>query len=130
MVSEGARRYIETLLDSAQDGSYAQKWLKEINEALNVELLKEVAPKGVQGVPLSEEPFMNKPCVSEKACRENVDQVLQSLIGKINEQFEGYDICEYYEDYDYDENDVSEYRSVGSVSDIIQMIEECRRRGR
>ncbi len=37
MISYGAKKYIETLLESAKEGSYAQKWLKEVNESLPTE---------------------------------------------------------------------------------------------
>ena len=48
----------------------------------------------------------------------------EKIISEINEKYEGCDICEYFEDYDYEENDISEYRSVGSINDIIDIIKK------
>lgn len=50
--------------------------------------------------------------------------VLTELQLRIEEKFSNCDICEYYEDYDFEENDISEYRSVGSVSDITDLIQQ------
>ena len=64
---------------------------------------------------------------------------VQELIDAINQQWEekfdlirteiedkygGYDICEWFEDYDYEENDISEYQQVGKVSDILEIIDK------
>lgn len=43
---------------------------------------------------------------------------------EIEEKYGGYDICEWFEDYDYEENNISEYRSVGDVSDILAIIDK------
>lgn len=43
---------------------------------------------------------------------------------EIKDQYEGCSICEWFNDYDYDENDISEYRSVGDISDIIAIIDK------
>jgi len=45
---------------------------------------------------------------------------------EIEEKYGGYDICEWFDDYDYEENDISEYRSVGNVSDILEIIDKYR----
>ncbi len=42
---------------------------------------------------------------------------------EILEKFEGCSICEFFEDYDYDERDVSEYRPVGDIKDILDIID-------
>jgi hypothetical protein len=44
------------------------------------------------------------------------------VIEEIKEQFDGCDICEWFEDYDWDENNISEYRYIGSVDDILDII--------
>lgn len=43
---------------------------------------------------------------------------------EIAEKFAECSICEYYEDYDYEENDVSEYRPVGDIKDIFDIIDK------
>lgn len=51
-------------------------------------------------------------------------ELLNKIKQEILENFDGCDICEYFEDYDYEENDISEYRSVGSINDIIKIIDK------
>lgn len=34
-------------------------------------------------------------------------------------EYRGFDVCEWQENYDWDENDISEYRSVASVNDFL-----------
>ena len=52
----------------------------------------------------------------------------ESALGKLRAEIEtkyGHcDICEYFEDYDYEENDISEYRPIGDIADILQMIDK------
>lgn len=47
---------------------------------------------------------------------------LQQIFDEIVERFGGCNICEWVEDYDYDENNISEYRSVGDVGEILGII--------
>ena len=42
----------------------------------------------------------------------------------IEEEFSGCDICQWDEDYDFDENDISEYEYVGNINDISKIIDE------
>ena len=35
------------------------------------------------------------------------------------EEYKDFDICEWQEDYDWDENNISEYHSVASVNDFL-----------
>lgn len=53
-----------------------------------------------------------------------MNEILNKIKQEILENFDGCDICEYFEDYDYEENDISEYRSVGSINDIIKIIDK------
>jgi hypothetical protein len=53
-----------------------------------------------------------------------MNEVLNKIKQEILENFDGCDICAYVEDYDYEENDISEYRSVGSINDIIKIIDK------
>lgn len=46
----------------------------------------------------------------------------EKVIEEIQQKFDGCDICEWIEDYDWDENNISEYRQVGSVGDILDII--------
>lgn len=73
---------------------------------------------------LEQEPFMNKTCVAQLVCHEDKVKVLDKIKDEIEEKYGGYDICEWFEDYDYEENDISEYRSVGDVSDILEIIDK------
>ena len=51
-------------------------------------------------------------------------EVLDKIRAEIKEKFEGCDICEWLEDYDYEENNISEYQSVGDIEDILQIIDK------
>lgn len=47
---------------------------------------------------------------------------LENIKSEIIDNFSEATICEWFEDYDYDENDISEYREIGNVSEIIEII--------
>lgn len=49
---------------------------------------------------------------------------LDKITAEISDEYNNCNICEWFEDYDYEENDVSEYREVGRVSDIIDIIDK------
>lgn len=53
-----------------------------------------------------------------------VNEVLDKIRAEIEKKYGDYDICEWVEDYDYEENDISEYRLVGKVSDILAIIDK------
>lgn len=57
-----------------------------------------------------------------KFAQRQVNDVLDKIRAEIIEKFGNCSICEWFEDYDYEENDISEYRSVGDISDIIEII--------
>lgn len=48
--------------------------------------------------------------------------VFDRIKAEIIAEFGNCDICEWFEDYDYEENNISEYRFVGDISDIIEII--------
>lgn len=50
--------------------------------------------------------------------------VLDKIRAEIETKYGHCDICEYFEDYDYDENDISEYRPIGDIADILQIIDK------
>jgi hypothetical protein len=52
------------------------------------------------------------------------EHILDKIRAEIEEEYDNCYICEWYEDYDYEENDISEYRSVGNVSDILAIIDK------
>lgn len=52
--------------------------------------------------------------------------VLDKVRAEIETKYGQCDICEYFEDYDYDENDISEYRPIGGIADILQIIDKCK----
>ena len=52
------------------------------------------------------------------------ENVLDKIRAEIETKYGQCDICEYFEDYDYEENDVSEYRPIGNIADILQIIDK------
>ena len=50
--------------------------------------------------------------------------VLDKIRAEIETKYGQCDICEYFEDYDYEENDISEYRAIGNIADILQIIDK------
>lgn len=50
--------------------------------------------------------------------------VIKEIKAEIMEQFEGCDICRWDEDYDYEENNISEYKYIDSISSILKIIDE------
>lgn len=51
-------------------------------------------------------------------------EVLDKIRNEIETEYGQYDICEYFEDYDYEENNISEYRPIGNIADILQIIDK------
>ncbi len=49
---------------------------------------------------------------------------LKEIRQEIEEKYSDCDICEWFEDYDYEENNISEYRSVGSIKDIFEIFDK------
>ena len=49
--------------------------------------------------------------------------VLGKIRAEIETKYGQCDICEYFENYDYEENDISEYRPIGNIADILQIID-------
>lgn len=68
---------------------------------------------------------LSKEC--EEKYKNCIDCVLDNIKAEIIEEFDNCSICEWFEDYDYDENDMSEYISVGYISDIIDIIDKYRK---
>ena len=54
------------------------------------------------------------------------ESILDKIRYEIEENYGHCDICEYFEDYDYEENNISEYRYVANVKDILQIIDKYR----
>ena len=50
--------------------------------------------------------------------------ILDKIRAEIETKYGQCDICEYFEDYDYEENDISEYRPIGNIADILQIIDK------
>jgi hypothetical protein len=59
----------------------------------------------------------------EKVIKQEVNAVLDKIRAEIETEYGQCDICEYFEDYDYEENDISEYRPIGNIADILQIID-------
>ena len=53
---------------------------------------------------------------------------LEKIRAEIETKYGQCDICEYFENYDYEENDISEYRPIGNIADILQIIDKYRDR--
>ena len=52
--------------------------------------------------------------------------MLDKIRAEIETEYGHCDICEYFEDYDYEENDISAYRPIGNIADILQIIDKYR----
>jgi len=52
------------------------------------------------------------------------EPILDKIRAEIDTKYGQCDICEYFEDYDYEENDISEYRPIGDIADILQIIDK------
>ena len=52
------------------------------------------------------------------------EPILNKIRAEIETKYGQCDICEYFEDYDYEENDISEYRPIGNIADILQIIDK------
>lgn len=65
-------------------------------------------------------------CADKTLEQQPSEDVFDKIKAEIIEKFDNCSICEWFEDYDYDENDISEYRWVGHTSDIIDIIDKYR----
>lgn len=61
-----------------------------------------------------------------KQGKQEVLDVLNKIRAEIKEEYGDYYICDWWEDYDWDENDISEYVSVGSIEDVLEIIDKYR----
>ena len=52
------------------------------------------------------------------------EPILNKIRAEIETKYGQCDICEYFEDYDYEENDISEYRPIGNIADVLQIIDK------
>lgn len=52
------------------------------------------------------------------------EPILDKIKAEIETKYGQCDICEYFENYDYEENDISEYRPIGDIADILQIIDK------
>ena len=64
--------------------------------------------------------------IVDKVVKDSINEVLDKIRAEIKEKYGDYDVCEWFEDYDYEENDISEYHQVGKVSDILTIIDKYR----
>jgi hypothetical protein len=54
----------------------------------------------------------------------DTNAILDNIKEEVKSEYGNYDICEFYEDYDYEENNISEYIFVGSVAEILEIIDK------
>ena len=59
-----------------------------------------------------------------RADRDRLQDAFDKVRAEIETKYGQCDICEYFEDYDYEENDISEYRPIGDIADILQIIDK------
>ena len=50
--------------------------------------------------------------------------ILDKIRAEIETKYGQCDLCVYFVDYDYNENDISEYRPIGDIADILQIIDK------
>lgn len=72
----------------------------------------------ISGVAICEESFKKM-----KRLEDEINAVLEKIRAEIETKYGQCDICEYFENYDYEENDISEYRPIGDIADILQIID-------
>lgn len=60
---------------------------------------------------------------------EQQEPILDKIRAEIETKYGQCDICEYFVDYDYNENDISEYRPIGDIADILQIIDSYKDNG-
>jgi hypothetical protein len=53
-----------------------------------------------------------------------INEVLDKIRAEIETTYARCDLCEWDVDYDYDETDISEYKAVGDVADILKIIDK------
>lgn len=53
-----------------------------------------------------------------------INKVLDKIRAEIETTYARCDLCEWDVDYDYDETDISEYKAVGDVADILKIIDK------
>jgi len=61
--------------------------------------------------------------IVDKVVKDSINEVLDKIRAEIKEKYGDYDVCEWCVDYDYEDNNVSEYRLVGKVLDILAIID-------
>lgn len=84
---------------------------------------RELIAKMIDNAPTIKEIPTNIPIdVFEKLISQ--DSVIDKIRAEIETKYGQCDICEYFEDYDYEENDISEYRPIGGIADILQIIDK------
>lgn len=62
----------------------------------------------------------------EQGYKQGILDILDKIKAEIEETYDGCYICDWWEDYDWDENDISEYVSVGNIKDILEIIDKYR----
>jgi hypothetical protein len=60
----------------------------------------------------------------KKLKEKDTNAILDKIEDEIESEYGNYDICEFDEDYDYEENNISEYTFVGSVAEILEIIDK------
>ena len=59
-----------------------------------------------------------------KEATEQANSIIKDIKAEIQEKFGSLTICEWEENYDFEENDISEYRYVSEVKEILALIDK------
>lgn len=105
----------ETVSKESYD-AISRKWIKEAIHNFY---------KGLNHIP-TEEDIQRYIEVAPPVTPQPKTEVLDKIKAEIKEKFEGCDICEWFIDYDYEDNNISEYQFVGSIDTILDIIDKYR----
>lgn len=92
-----------------------KSWLKSTHEPLN-----KAFDMAIKALEVTDTNVGNMELVSKQAA------ILNQIITEIEMDYEGCDICEWFDGYDCDDNPIAEYMPVGYISDIINIINKHR----
>lgn len=104
---------------------WTEKLTKECEEAYNkgyADGKKEQEPKNCEDCEIVQGCIEAGIRATQKALEQ--EPILDKIRAEIETKYGHCDICEYFEDYDYEENDISEYRPIGNIADILQIIDK------
>ena len=101
-----------------------KEWLIPMNNALDmaIKALEQEPKTKIEESNFSQEQYL----ADIQSAYDCGKSVLDKIRDEIETKYGQCDICEYFEDYDYEENDISEYRPIGNIADILQILDKYR----